>query len=118
MATADVQRAVAAATTFGHVAEASNVSPHDVDAVLNYFKPNEDGSPPQPAYINRPETFDQPIETHPVRIRDVSGRESEFTLDKNGFQIYRHTSNEKEFLDDDQIKEAYYKETEQLLKDA
>ncbi|KAI0129077.1 hypothetical protein BJ170DRAFT_654249 [Xylariales sp. AK1849] len=118
MATAAVQLPVAAATTFNHVAEASNISPHDVAAVLNYFKANEDGSPPEPTYVDRPETYERPSEAHPVRIHDVSGRESEFTLDKNGFQLYPHKSIEKDFLDDAQIKDQYYKETEQLLKDA
>lgn len=118
MATADVQLPVAAATTFGHVAEASVISPHDVDTILNYFKPNEDGSPPHPTYVNRPETYDRPVEPHPIRVRDITGRENEFTLDKNGFQIYKHVSDEKSFQDDEKIKDVYYKETEQLLKDA
>jgi hypothetical protein len=117
MATADVQLPLAA-TTFGNVTEASSATPHDVDTVLNYFKDNEDGSPPAPAYIGRPETYERPVNPQPVRITDVSGKESEFTLDKNGFQIYPHKSVEKDFLDDAQIKSQYYAETEQLLKDA
>jgi hypothetical protein len=92
--------------------------PQDVNTVLNYHKPNEDGSPPHPTYVDRPETYDRPVETHPVTIRDVRGRESEFTLDGSGFQIYRNTANEKDFLDDQQIKSGYYAEVEQLLKDA
>jgi hypothetical protein len=118
MATADVQLPVAAATTFSNVTEASNFSTHDVDAILNFFKDNEDGSPPQPSYVDRPETYARPSESHQVKITDVSGRESDFTLDKNGFQIYPHKSIEKDFLDDEQIKAQYYPDTEQLLKDA
>jgi len=53
-----------------------------------------------------------------VTVRDVSGRESEYTLDGNGFQFYKHVSTEKEFVDEEKIKEKYYAETEQLLKDA
>ncbi|KAI1475181.1 amino acid permease-domain-containing protein [Daldinia eschscholtzii] len=60
----------------------------------------------------------RPAEPHNVHITDVSGREDEFTLDKNGFQFYRHVAQEKDFLDDDHIKAVYYPETEQLLKDA
>ncbi|KAL4869860.1 hypothetical protein BDV12DRAFT_208184 [Aspergillus spectabilis] len=60
----------------------------------------------------------QPIETIPVTIHDVSGRELDYTLDGNGFQYYYHSSAEKDFLDDEQIKRVYYPETEQLLKDA
>ncbi|KAH6695022.1 hypothetical protein F5X68DRAFT_227020 [Plectosphaerella plurivora] len=92
-------------------------SPHDVVAVLNYHKPNEDGSPPNATYVDRPETYDRPVEAHKVNIHDISGRESEYSLDGNGFQIHRHTENEREFLDDEQIKSSYYLEVEQLLKD-
>lgn len=118
MATADVQLPVAApTTTFGGVAEAPPSKPHHVDTVLNYFKPNEDGSPPHPTYIDRPETYDRPYETHPVTITDISGHEANYSLDKNGFQIHSHASAEKDFIDDAQIKAKYYAETERLLKD-
>ena len=89
-----------------------------VEASLNYHKPNEDGSPPHPTYVDRPETYDRPFETHKVLIRDISGDEGNYTLDTNGFQVHSHTSVEKDFVDDDQIKSSYYPEVEQLLKDA
>lgn len=53
-----------------------------------------------------------------VVVRDISGDESNYTLDSHGFQIYGHTSQEKAFEDDEKIKAEYYPETEQLLKDA
>lgn len=49
---------------------------------------------------------------------DISGEESKYTLDSHGFQIYRHESKEKEFVDDEKIKAEYYPEVEHLLKDA
>lgn len=88
-----------------------------VRTVLNFFKPNEDGSPPHPTYVDRPETYDRPVEPHDIDVTDVAGHEQEFSLDTRGFQIHGHTATEKEFLDDDQIKASYYPETEQLLKD-
>ncbi|KAK5995127.1 Low-affinity methionine permease [Cladobotryum mycophilum] len=90
---------------------------HDVQTTLNYYKENEDGSPPHPTYVDRPETYDRPLETHPVTVRDVSGEEDKYTLDGNGFKYHRHTSREKDFVDDEQIKAQYYPEVEQLLKD-
>ena len=51
-------------------------------------------------------------------VKDISGEEHKYTLDSHGFQIYKHESNEKTFLDDEKIKAEYYPETEQLLKDA
>lgn len=53
-----------------------------------------------------------------VEVTDISGNEAKYTLDSHGFQIVRHKSKEVEFLDEDQIKNSYYPETEQLLKDA
>jgi len=90
----------------------------DVDTVLNYYKAPEDGSPPHPTYVDRPETYDRPIEPRDVTVRDIRGQDHLYSLDKNGFQIYPHTSVEKDFVDDEQIKASYYPETEQLLKDA
>ncbi|KAF2121697.1 amino acid permease-domain-containing protein [Lophiotrema nucula] len=63
-------------------------------------------------------TYDRPAESHNHTVRDVTGREKEYSLDGNGFQFYPHVSVEKDFLDDEQIKAQYYPETEQLLKDA
>jgi hypothetical protein len=118
MATSEPLLPTAAPTSFTPLSSQGPVSPsHDVDTTLNYFKPNEDGSPPHPTYVDRPETYDRPVESHPVRITDISGRESDYTLDKNGFQVHTQTAREKDFLDDDHIKSVYYPETEQLLKD-
>ncbi|KAK0385935.1 hypothetical protein NLU13_7110 [Sarocladium strictum] len=89
----------------------------DVETLLNYHKDNEDGSPPHPTYVDRPETYERPSEVHKVLVRDVRGKENQFTLDVNGFQFHKHTAQEKDFVDDAQIQDGYYKETEQLLKD-
>lgn len=91
--------------------------PRDVDTTVNYYKDLEDGGPPPATYIDRPETFFRPSETHQVTIKDIAGKESEYTLDKQGFQIHRHEATVKDFLDEDEIKASYYPETEQLLKD-
>ena len=55
-------------------------------------------------------------DTHPVDIHDMRGLEEDFNLNKQGFQIHKHSSVEKEFRDDDQIKSVYYPETEEWLK--
>ncbi|EHK23750.1 uncharacterized protein TRIVIDRAFT_55809 [Trichoderma virens Gv29-8] len=100
------------------MAAAASIPKHDVNTILNFFKDNEDGSPPEPSYVGKPETFiNRPIASHQVTINDIAGEEDKYTLDKSGFQIHRHTSIEKDFLDDEQIKASYYPETEQLLKD-
>lgn len=110
------QLPTAAPTTFARIADVP-VKRRDVDTVLNFHKPNEDGSPPAPTYIDRPETYERPAETYPVHITDVSGNESEYTLDRQGFQFIPNVAQEKDFTDDAHIKAVYYPETEQLLKD-
>ncbi|KAJ5990711.1 hypothetical protein N7522_010918 [Penicillium canescens] len=92
--------------------------PHHVQTTLNFLKENEDGSPPEPTYVDRPETYDRPVTTLPATIHDISGHELDYTLDGHGFQLYYHESQEKDFQDDEKIKREYYPETEQLLKDA
>ncbi|KAI1408298.1 hypothetical protein F5Y13DRAFT_204988 [Hypoxylon sp. FL1857] len=119
MASPDVQLPTTAPTfVAGGLSTAPTASsPIDVDTTLNYFKDAEDGSPPKPTYVDKPETYERPVVSHPVHITDVRGRESEFTLDGHGFQYVPHVAQEKDFADDEHIKAVYYPETEQLLKD-
>ncbi|EXJ61402.1 uncharacterized protein A1O5_11717 [Cladophialophora psammophila CBS 110553] len=91
---------------------------HHVHTQLNYYKDPGDGSPPAPTYVGKPETYERPVQPLDVTIHDIRGEEKNYTLDKSGFEIYRHASIEKDFLDDAQIRANYYLETEQLLKDA
>ena len=67
---------------------------------------------------SKPETFERPSVAQDVTVRDISGEEDKYSLDSHGFQIYKHASKEKDFVDDDKIKAEYYLETKQLLKDA
>lgn len=90
---------------------------NDVETSLNFFKDNEDGSPPHPTYVGKPETYRRPRDSHKVTIHDVSGEEDKYTLDEQGFQFLKHTSVEKDFVDEEKVKDEYYKEVDQLLKD-
>ena len=91
---------------------------HHVQTTLNYYKDPGDGSEPAPSYVGKPETYERPSEALNVVVNNVRGREQDYSLDKQGFQFYKHVSTERDFEDDDQIKRVYYPETEQLLKDA
>lgn len=88
----------------------------DIRTTLNFYKPNEDGSPPAPAYLARPETFERTPETRPVTVRDVSGDEAKYTLDKHGFAFVTSPSKEKDFTDPERIESIYYEEIDGLLK--
>src|SRR5437868_4612349 len=54
---------------------------------------------------------------HEIRIEDGRGREREFSLDRNGFQLVKAPSQVSDFYSDDEIKRTYYPEVEQLLRD-
>jgi hypothetical protein len=122
MATAAIQQPHSTPSFAHQIVDKITPSPmiksQDVDTVLHYFKPNADGSPPNPTYVDKPETFYREPDSHDVTVRDVRGKEDQYALDANGFQFYKHVSKEKDFLDDEKIKAEYYPEIERLLKEA
>ena len=91
---------------------------HDVLTTFNYYKDPGDGSLPPPNYVGKPETYERPVETLQHVVHDIRGEEDKYTLDTTGFQIWKHASKEKEFLDDAAIKRDYYPEVEAVLKEA
>ncbi|CAD6445369.1 6b059853-dbd1-4f3a-bf40-c7bdab650e3a [Sclerotinia trifoliorum] len=91
-------------------------TPHDVEGIMNYYLDPEDGSPPPPNIVGKPTTFETPVNPVKVTVHDIRGSEDQHTLDTTGFQIVNHVSQEKNFIDDENIKGDYYKETEELLK--
>lgn len=97
----------------------SNHTPHDVPTTLNFYvgDPSVEaeahvGVPPPPGKRDT-NVIEGPS---PVIVHDARSREDEFSLDKSGFQFVKHVSTEREFTDDERIKNVYYKEVEELLK--
>lgn len=96
----------------------ANVSPKNLTATLHY----------QVRGDRKPEryTFEPPSGVIPnigvddpreVQIEDARGRAAEFTLDRNGFQLVNAPTKVRDFYDPAQVKEVYYAEVEQLLRD-
>src|SRR5258708_6388704 len=52
-----------------------------------------------------------------VSIEDARGREGEFTLDRNGFQLVKARSTVGDFYSPDEVARTYYPEVERLLLD-
>ena len=56
-----------------------------------------------------------------MSVSDITGQEDNFTLDRHGFQLCRHEvksqCREDEYSDEMRIKDEYYLEMEQLLKE-
>lgn len=94
----------------------------DVEVLLNYFQPPASGEVPFNFVEPQPEGQSQNNYTvldHKVKVHDIRGRESEFSLDKDAFQVIQNVpeSAEKSFTDDESIKQNYYPEVEKLLLD-
>lgn len=106
-----------------HAKADSSYIPHgDVTVTLNYFKPPEDGSVPFNFVETPPEGQPQRNfgDSHfQVKIHDIRGKESEYTLDNQAFQVVSNLpdSAEKDFADDTSIEKNYYPEVEKLILD-
>jgi hypothetical protein len=88
-------------------------------ASFNYYLPPSGGSSkPSTPSVNDLElilgTRDQ--DTRLLAVHDIRAQETEFSLDKTGFCIIKHSSAEKNFADNDSIHATYYPELELLLK--
>ena len=92
--------------------------PRDVHTTIHYYTPSPDGQPPEVIIQADGKSIDkcQPKDPRSVIIRDVRGREADFTLDQHGFQIRRLRSGETAFDDEERIKAVYYPEIEALLR--
>ncbi|EMR63916.1 putative methyltransferase-like protein [Eutypa lata UCREL1] len=94
---------------------------HDISASINYWKDPGDGSLPTPVNVSDDTvTNKRPTVAQRVLVRDITGEEAKYTLDKNAFQLHHHESTLKEldeFRDDAKVKAEYYPESAQLLKD-
>jgi hypothetical protein len=94
-----------------------SVQKHHVETTLNYWDDPGDGSPPTPIFIGKGHiTNERPHLAHPFVVHDVSGHESQYSLDTTGFQYCRHRSRQKAFTDEDAIVSTYYDECKQLLR--
>src|ERR1700761_3392594 len=94
------------------------VSPKHVTATLHYLVR---GAEKPVRYVDEPppgaDAYNGVDDPREVRIEDARGREAEFTLDRNGFQLVKAPTAMRDFYDPDEIKRVYYPEVEQLLKD-
>jgi len=87
-----------------------------VETEFTFIDAPQDGEPAF-AYAYSHDPQKNTLESvHPHRVHDIRGHESEFSLDKQGFQFHRHTSAMTDFSDQDKIKAEYYPEVENLLK--
>ncbi|KAL9111627.1 MAG: hypothetical protein Q9227_003900 [Pyrenula ochraceoflavens] len=114
-------------TTAPHQQFPTSVKPTDpsyiprgpVTANLSFYTPPEDGSAPYNWVEPQPEGVPQRnfgAADHDVRINDIRGQESSFTLDRDAFQAFQNIpSEERDFNDEEHIKSVYYPEVEEFV---
>jgi hypothetical protein len=96
---------------------AVDARPETVTATLHYLKRTAErpvryvGEPPAGAVPFN--GIDDPRE---LRIEDARGREAEFTLDRNGFQLVQAPTQVRDFFSREEVARVYYPEVERLLK--
>lgn len=97
----------------------AGIASHNLTAKLHYLKRSAE----KPAFYR----IDPPLgvpqwngidDPRDVWIEDARGRESQFTLDRNGFALIKAPTKVSDFYDPDEIKRVYYPEVEQLLSSA
>ena len=94
------------------------IAPKTLTSTLHYLKRGAE----KPAYYRVDPPAGVPRwngedDLREVKIEDARGREAEFTLDRNGFQIVKAPTTVADFYDPEEIKRVYYPEVELLLKD-
>ncbi|KZT64907.1 hypothetical protein DAEQUDRAFT_769251 [Daedalea quercina L-15889] len=102
------------------MAAVATLSFREVPTTLNYYAPLDNDREPPYTYVGDPPTGKLKTnisnDPHPAVVYDARGHESEFDIDKTGFQWVKYPSVEKEFVDEARIQDVYYKEVEELLK--
>jgi hypothetical protein len=79
---------------------------HDLATTLMYY--NEASATDPYAHQGKP---------IPGTVKDISGNESKYTLDNNGFQLVYQVTKVTDFLNEENVKKNYYPEIEKLLKE-
>src|ERR1700731_4818527 len=118
----DAQRLKSAARRIQHrrsqiIPLAVAIAPKTLTSTLHYLKrgaekPASYRIEPPPG-VPRWNGIDDP---HDVKIEDARGRESEFTLDRNGFALVDAPTQVSDFYSPNEVKDVYYPEVERLLK--
>ena len=112
------QTQTAQKTTLSTSHDSSYVPRGPVKATLSFYKAPEDGSKPW-NYVEVPTEGPQRnfgVDDVEVEMNDIRGHESDFYLDKDAFQaVSGVSSQEKDFTDDEHIKNVYYPEVEKVL---
>src|SRR4051794_22663697 len=108
---------LSAARTVDYAASPSHPAGKVVDATMNYLadisiKPVTYNPPPGTGEQRRVGNYG----AFPVRIHDARPIADRLDLDREAFALVRRDTAVKNFYDEDEVRDVYYKEVERLLK--
>lgn len=93
----------------------------DIKAPISFYAPPADGATPFNYVEDPPEGMPKNnfiYENKEIDIHDIRGRESQFNLNDHAFAVVGGIeSQEKDFADDEHIKQVYYPEVEKTILD-
>jgi hypothetical protein len=88
-----------------------------IEAPLIYYV--DDGIPPTSETgdeLNPMRVYKGTYKPHIMAIKNARPIKDSFELERNGFEFIDHPTKVKNFLDPDEMKSVYYKETEEVIK--
>ena len=94
----------------------TELPPGVIEAEVNYWLEPPEGQPRPVIYPGTAGSRRRKWDTRMVQVTDLRGREDEFKVDQNGFQVVAFPTEEKAYDDDERIKASVYPEAEELLK--
>lgn len=94
----------------------TDLPPKVIEADINYWLESPTGQPYSVIYPGTAGSRRLEWDTRKVQVTDLRGREDEFDIDKNGFQIVPFTTEEKAYDDDERIKQSVYPEAVELIR--
>ena len=103
----------------GSISAVSTDKPRDFQTQLQYVKVSEDGKALGPSTWGKTDYEEDREQLVPATIHDARGRQGDFSLDKNGFQLIKHTTvmKKEDYNSEENVKNIYYPEVEQMVKD-
>lgn len=92
---------------------------HDKKATLNFYKDDDQKSPPEMYYVHRLATAYTRLDPQEVIIRDMRNVPEKLSLDVQGFEFHECPTQlrKDDFLDAETIKSRYYPEVAKFLEE-
>ncbi|EFR05031.1 hypothetical protein MGYG_08037 [Nannizzia gypsea CBS 118893] len=93
----------------------------DVEAPMQFFEYPEDGSAPfnlMEGHLKSGTTPNYPLSTQKISVTDIRGKESEYLLERDGFQGISNVPSaaDQSFTDEENIKSVWYPEVEKFVR--